>query len=48
MSNKPTPRETFGSFLLALVIAIVGAVVIGNWAACDSYDAFCAFTGSPR
>jgi hypothetical protein len=48
MSNKPTPTESIASYVLALVIAIVGAVVLANAAACDQHDSFCAFTGSDK
>jgi len=44
---KPA-RESFASALLALVIGIVGAIVLANYAACESDDSFCAFTGVTR
>ena len=34
------------SGLLAFVIGIFGALLLSHWAACESDDSVCAFTGS--
>lgn len=36
------------SGLMAFVIGIVGALLLSHWAACESDDAVCAFTGNDQ
>lgn len=40
--------ESALGYLLAVVIATLGYLVISHWMACEQYDAFCAFTGSDQ
>lgn len=40
--------QAIRSGLLAFVIGIVGALLLSHWAACESDDAVCAFTGSDK
>lgn len=40
--------EGVKTFLFIAIACTVMAFVMGNWAACDSDDSFCAFTGSAK
>ena len=40
--------QAIRSGLLAVVIGIFGALLLSHWAACESDDSACAFTGSDK
>lgn len=40
--------QAIRSGLLAVVIGIIGVLLLAHWAACESDDSVCAFTGSDK